>query len=143
MNTNLLKYGVLLFAVTLLSTACAPLHPSGDLVEKGTIRVEGSGTKELNVTNVQIYSDTDGTHIHGKFRNPGRIDGHIEITLQDKGGTVLYQGTMVSSHRHTTGAGKNVSFIHEESFHLIVQVPVPEQGTLRVIFHPGPPHDMK
>ncbi|MEO5378993.1 MAG: hypothetical protein H7832_14605 [Magnetococcus sp. DMHC-6] len=150
MSTKRLKYNSFLLVMTILTTACAPLHQSDNLVEKGTIHVERQGTNEFQVNDVKVYSNAEGTHIHGELRrhksvldkslDNRHLEEHVEITLQDRNGTVLYQGSMKPSHWIINRQYEKKSTIHDETFHVIVDVPIPEQGTVRVIYHPGPEH---
>ncbi|MBF0427968.1 MAG: hypothetical protein HQL94_03535 [Magnetococcales bacterium] len=140
MRTYYLKFFAIVVLIATISAACAPLdlHTSNDLVENGTIHVEQDNAQVLRVTGVRAYADVDGLHIIGELKRKRHVDqeGYIGVTLLDKNNKVLYQGKSSIHHWVSPTSTKNIS-VHSESFHLIISVSVPEQGTLRVSYNAG------
>lgn len=133
----------------LLAAACAPQHPGGELVETGRLKAETKGTNEFQVNKAWVHVDAEGTHIHGEVsrKNSTYDRGHVDVSLLDAKGVILYQSTMKPSRWSTLATSpKNptpVNIVRSETFHVVTSVPPPENGTVRVIFHPGPEHEMK
>ncbi|MBF0098869.1 MAG: hypothetical protein HQM04_18205 [Magnetococcales bacterium] len=139
---------VLFIGLSMSIAACASMHvthSTNDLVESGAFKVEATETDTFQVDGVRVFKDTDGLHVHGFVKRAAFKSSHLEISLLDRAGVVLYERVLQPNELHQLHDGHKspTGTLKNEKFNIALGNVSAEQGTVRVVLHPGAEHDVK
>jgi len=83
-------------AAILAIPGCASVQP-GQSLDRRVVSVESEDSRVASIEQVTVYRTSTGSIIRGlvrkRFPTLGSVPGHIDVTLSDKQGKVIYQGT--------------------------------------------------
>jgi len=93
---NCIKSFVMI-ATILAIAGCASDQP-GQILDRSVVSVESEDSRVASIEQVAVYRTSTGSMIRGivrrRFPTLGSIPGHVDVTLSDKQGKVIYQGTL-------------------------------------------------